>query len=420
MLGNRKPKSTLQIVTLPDGEKYQFMGATYGTHNVPPVLEAKVVSLLPRPLANLAQRHIGNSISQWNAGQEFDEPRLFVWFKHLGTNTPAPSMIPGPVAFLADEAGIELGAQDYPTFGGGAAWTYASFPIIPKRSQSLTCNIYWYRRAGSPSRPATITFSNPVYGHFPQWQPETLPAVKTAGDLQVRLDEVRSGQTASRNFNTSFLGSFSSARGTNETWTLHSAELSDAMGNVLRSTASLRAFSLGYPQATSAGQTPYYFSFDATLWPDEAAWRLKLEIQRSFGFAPEEVVTFKNVPVPAMGTTNFPALTKIVGGVKVELTFFERRPNIPVSSGEGFDDTWPNFAGRVRAELPGKPGGVALDFLEMKTDIGKATQLGSSFPDFGYEVLLRSIPTNATTMDFTFVLQKTRTVEFLVKPPKWN
>jgi hypothetical protein len=32
--------------------------------------------------------------------------------------------------------------------------------------------------------------------------------------------------------------------------------------------------------------------------------------------------------------------------------------------------------------------------------------------------IMNTIPTNATTMDFTFVVQKTRSVEFLVKPPK--
>ena len=48
----------------------------------------------------------------------------------------------------------------------------------------------------------------------------------------------------------------------------------------------------------------------------------------------------------------------------------------------------------------------------------KPNNMALAADNFSYRVLVTSIPTNAKTMDFTFVVQKTRAVEFLVQPPK--
>jgi hypothetical protein len=207
---------------------------------------------------------------------------------------------------------------------------------------------------------------------------------------------------------TRFDVTLSSTRGTNETWALHCAELSDATGNVLRQESRNVFLEYHIPPKPS-----FTSSIPGTLWPDEAAWRLKLEFKRASGFAPEEIVTFKDVPVPAVGTTNYPGLTMTAGGIRVVLTKFVRYPNIIANAGGMYDEV-----SQVTFELPGKPKGVAMDFLEMKADAGEAEKYGSEFLDFGYVVCVESIPANAKTMDFTFVVQKTRSVEFLVQPPK--
>ena len=54
----------------------------------------------------------------------------------------------------------------------------------------------------------------------------------------------------------------------------------------------------------------------------------------------------------------------------------------------------------------------------MKTDAGQAENMAPNSPDFAYVVCVKCIPTNAKTMDFTLAVQKIRTVEFLVAPPK--
>ncbi len=74
----------------------------------------------------------------------------------------------------------------------------------------------------------------------------------------------------------------------------------------------------------------------------------------------------------------------------------------------------------MAAELPAKPAGVALDLVEMNIDgqPAKMADYPPPYSDFAAHVNLASIPTNAQTADITFAVQKTRTVEFLVKPPK--
>jgi hypothetical protein len=214
---------------------------------------------------------------------------------------------------------------------------------------------------------------------------------------------------------TGFDFSLRSARGTNEVWVLESAELGDATGNVISSRSFMSSYLAfeGHARPQLTEWAAYTESITGTLWPDEAAWRLKLEFKRASGFAPEEIVTFKDVPVPAVGTTNYPGLTMTAGGIRVVLTKFVRYPNIIANAGGMYDEV-----SQVTFELPGKPKGVAMDFLEMKADAGEAEKYGSEFLDFGYVVCVESIPANAKTMDFTFVVQKTRSVEFLVQPPK--
>jgi len=446
VMWDRRPAGPPIILTMPNGEKYQFVGTTYGKKNVPPFFEAKLVNALPTRLANWARKYVGPQISQYNAGEKFDPPHLFIWFRrNVPASTPGPpltarlavqegiegSFVLGnsgsidPTARLADQGGVEAGLVDYsPAFESSLVWHYASFAVIPRRSRVLQLNLYPY--GGGVG---SISIPNPLYGKYPQWKPEPIPAVKRAGDLEVRLDDfmavrqVGGGSTIKAdgslgipyNPGTKFDFSVRSSRGTNEVWGLQSAELGDATGNVLKAWyGSIPLEVQGFPPPQLNEWAAYSQSFEGTLWPDEAAWRLKLELKHASGFGPEEIVTFKNVPVPAMGTTNNTPISKNAGGIQIVLTRFVRWPETMMNPRGGGQ-----MASYITVELPGKPKGVALDFLSMKADAGKPEKYGSSEPDiFSYTVGVKSIPANAKTMDFTFVVQKTRAVEFLVKPPK--
>ena len=170
----------------------------------------------------------------------------------------------------------------------------------------------------------------------------------------------------------------------------------------------------------------YRLSIPGTLWPDEAAWRLKLELKRKSGFAPEELVTFKNVPVPQIGKTNFAPITNMVGGVQIVLrTFVENgdrtKIRYPGGTNANFSviDRTPETM--VAVELPDHPEGVAVDFVKMIADTGETFEKhGNGWMPFWRRATLKFIPSNTQTVDITWVVQRMRSVEFLVKPPRPN
>jgi len=73
----------------------------------------------------------------------------------------------------------------------------------------------------------------------------------------------------------------------------------------------------------------------------------------------------------------------------------------------------------LRAELSGHPAGVAVDLLSVTTDAGDRLDVtGTGWWTAQRVFWLKAIPTNAHTVDLTWVVQKTRSVEFTIAPPR--
>ena len=413
------------ILTLPNGAQLVFAGTTYGTTNTPPSPE----------------KYIGRRGVQFNPGETFETPQLFVWFQWKETNAPPGRRMPTLIARLADQKGVERGALTYPAFDDWVLLSYAAFPVIPRRSQMLRLNFYPFD--GRSSVPvAMVSLTNPLYGHFPEWKPEPVPAVKKTGDLEVRLVSFMTGieqfgtppvlangkqgidfQPAQEGIKlaTFFDVLSKSTKGTNEEWVVQSAELTDAAGNILGSPAIISSSGNNVSPMTFSGE--YRLSLPGTLWPDEPAWKLKLDLKRKSGFAPEEFVTFRNVPVPKIGTTNFPPITNIVGGVQVVLKkFVENGDRTSVRYPRGtnasyvVNDHTPETL--VAVEFPAYPEGLTVDFVKMTTDTGETIEKhGNTWTPVYRAASMKFIPPNVKTVDITWVVQKMRSVEFLVKPP---
>ncbi len=136
-----------------------------------------------------------------------------------------------------------------------------------------------------------------------------------------------------------------------------------------------------------------------------------MELRRTRGFAPEELVTFNNVPVPAIGQTNFLTITNRVGGVEISLTEFARKPDITGGSWSSSDASW------IRVEYAKIAEGKSFDFVEIVGNDGIPLEvLSRSWSGSYYEVFVKSIPVGTKTVDITNALQTTRNVEFMVKP----
>jgi hypothetical protein len=439
-----------QFITLPNGEQYRFAGATFGTNAVPPSLLIHIIRLLPKPLADRANKYFGVRVTHAYISLPPQSPQLFLWFQWAGTNTPPPNAIASDflarqygitviTAELADESGLTGGGRIAPYLGTNVGWSLISFPVFPRRSRNLEC-LFWVRPGMDPlSLLGKITVRNPVYRHYPLWQPEPMPTVRQADGLDVRLDGVMVGSIgdgmtmytnangalaqkigpgkASDGIGAQIAYSVRAGRGTNEAWVCQSTELTDATGN------SISPMVVGFSMSLTPGIMPRE-TFDGwrgsawnmgSLWPGEAAWRLKMEFKRSAGFKPEEVITFKGVPLPPLGVAQAVDLTNFAGTQTVVLTTISRQADLPAMWG-----SWSDFGklSTVRIEIPAEPAGQVLDLVEVDTDDGPPNPfLPGDVTGHGHNFRFASVPTNATRMDLVFALQKPRTVEFIFQPP---
>ena len=76
-------------------------------------------------------------------------------------------------------------------------------------------------------------------------------------------------------------------------------------------------------------------------------------------------------------------------------------------------------ATHVVLELVNHPDGFVVDFVQLNANTGSKPKQGSSWQATNSATVnLFSIPADVRTLDLTWAVQKVRTVEFLVKPPK--
>lgn len=201
---NTSPGS--RTIALSNGERYRFHAAVWGTNNFepPPTFAARAVSHLPGPAADFVRRKWGDWLDLpprvgvvhvssgpgwlWEleppAPEPPELPSLHVWFRQFGTNASArTTRVRG---FLTGDHGLASGLADGWTWGGMSTrkWLVLSFPFPSRRSAWLTMHCF---EQDSSNELAAVTFRNPLFGRFPQWQPDPLPVSRTNGDLEVRL-----------------------------------------------------------------------------------------------------------------------------------------------------------------------------------------------------------------------------------------
>jgi hypothetical protein len=479
LLWPKTPAAPPQIIELPNGVVFQLAGVTFGTNHVLGTSAAKLVYQLPAPIQKFASKILGSHFPAVQVTRTTPQPALIVWFNATSTNrlrapswiTATPSLLNQILVRLADEKGVESGAQVAFVYPGGVFARFAEFPVLPRRSRTIQIRFY-VSDLTSPriiGEIGSFKFPNPVYGKFPQWTPDTGPLVRKAGDLEVRLDKflvgrrlagppitLADGQMASDYGNvhngdraeTVFDISLNSPGGSNGSWLLQNARVSDATGNALDSSLTLMGTvsdrgSSGLSPMTGLGNSRR--TLPGALWPNESAWKLRLEFKRITGFDSNELVTFKNVHVPARGATNKPGLRFQVGDAQVTLAEFscDQAPSadyleavrrgasqfIP-SPATTPNPLMPTF---LRFEITGRRDSLAVDFVRMTTATqwsydeawtkldgpGSEPRLTFNSWEPGVRVIgLSALSTNAQTVDITLSVQKTRSVEFLLKPPK--
>ena len=418
----RSDHSRAQVMILHDGTEIRLYAVTYGTNHVvgPPL--GRLAAKLPQSLRDAAQRHLGRRGYFWQVSTT--QPELRIW---CVTDQPPPVYRPPPslYALAADERGVCSGER-VEGYVGSSPSSFG-FKVFPRRSRILDVRFFerppFLQQKERPPRPVeSLRFKNPRFGKFQNWEPETLPATKTIDDVEVALESFGTGlgnsttvNTVGKNLTTidhsppreddakmsAFKAKFRPLSGTNQSWTIAGAQLSDATGNVLSST------SLGSHTAGNLRE----FTMGPSLWPDEKAWKLRLEIKRERGFASEELMTFKDVPLPTVNGTNTFSMQKTMSKASITLNHIIRRQ--PVTG-----DSWSSSdLSEMRLLQTGLPAGLHCDLVSVRTDDGKEVKYpSSSFSDMERTYHLQDVPRESKTMDITFAIHRSRFVEFFVSP----
>ena len=401
-------------ITLPGGGPARVRAVTYGTNHVYGPVWARALARIPGTAGHLVRSWTG---AQGALSTRITlQPAVVAW---LVADTPAGPLIgPGqPMAYalLANEQGFFSGPSADVAAAGPVPLVFETFP---RRAARLEMRFCVQDSQGKFSEAGTVRFPNPARGQFGQWTPEALPAVKAAGDVRVTLESFKTGHNGNRVYRTlpdgksvdedvpkeagernvsSVRVRFDLPEGSTQKWTVSNVAISDATGNRVRQTT----FSVDHDKGR--------FQFSPSLWPDEAAWKMEVEVKKRAGFAPEELFTVKGVRIEE-GERKIGFSTN-VGGVTITLDRWVRRA--PPKPG-----TWSSeSAARLSGTVGVAPDNVHVDLVSAVTDTGEPLESGgSSMGGLTREWWYRTAPAKAQAADFTFAVHRSRWVEYLVKP----
>jgi hypothetical protein len=410
-------------LVLPDGTMLTVAGVDYGTNHV---LGSRFMrwaaSTSPAVQAGLKKLFGPRAVPPRTLVTA--TPALVVWLDSPPARTISPGAPGSYEAYLANTNGFVSGANQFiwPGFGTPVSLQFNAFP---RRDRFFGLRVFSRDAQGKMIDCGTLNLPNPEYRNYPQWKPETLPATRRAGDVEATLEQFYTGQGQDMSYTTRpdggqtlefrreehwsspnqtvFRLGLKSLGDTNQAWRMDHVEVSDATGNMLPS------------QGTGWGMGGGdIYDFNPGLWADEVAWKLRCEIKRTKGFASNEIMVFKNVPLPEMQQTNHLGWSSNLNGVTVTFDYLFRRP--PLTNANG---SWSgNQLSEAHFLMKGLTNDLHFDLQETRTDTGtKVESRSSSWSNDGqWQEQGLDIPADAKSLDFTFAVHQGRWVEFLVKP----
>ncbi|HWH71827.1 MAG TPA: hypothetical protein VNT26_20865, partial [Candidatus Sulfotelmatobacter sp.] len=377
----RQPKPVASgSLALPDGSLATIQAVTYGTNHVVGTPLARLVARLPATPQRLLTRFFGSRVLPRQSASS-PNPALIVWLDRA-TNCAAKP-VPGGYCevFLSDASGFVSGEAAQMMSGFWNSPEQLRFGAIPRRDRTIALNFFYHYPTGAVHHCGSLPLANPVYGSFPQWQPQSLPATRQSGDVVVTLEQFSTGHNSHTShsslsdgrqlieFGTNYVNGRNtsvcilhsrSLSDTNQVWQVTSEELSDATGNQIRNT------SFGW-----GGTEQDYITFEPGLWTNELAWKLKCEIKRAKGFVPRELFVLKDVPLGSLESTNQFGWTTNFNGISLTLDGLSRRaPNT--------NSSWSSHElSEARFTIRGLTNGLHLDLLSARTDDGTTLECPS-------------------------------------------
>lgn len=402
-----------QTITLGDGTKLTLLGVEYGKHHKFPTVKT-------------TGRRGGGGPTAFDTTND----TLVVWIlnEHKANQWPNYQVLAYDRAATACVANW---ARNSRQIKNGMEIAGVQLDAFPRRKSKVYLRMMSYGQRGQQVAKGQFVISNPARGKtFSTWTPDSLPNTQSDGDLDVTLNKLMAnapspygGNGISKNDPASKCVQFdfdAQQKGQSVTnWRPVQVETTDVTGNYVKGWIN------DYRQN---GEQAGYF-YQPGLWPDEPAWKVRLEFSRTAGFNDDELWGVTSIPVRAgsqqdvwnfwnnqmnSGRTNAAFAETIINGIHVKL--FPAIQYTDPNQGNGGNSKVVSVIFKTDPDV--ESAGMRLTPLSVTDDQGrKLNNQGSSWGGGNYQYEFPE-PRNIQSVNITIALHKSRFVEFTAKPAK--
>jgi hypothetical protein len=393
-----------QVVTFDDGSKFTLLAVQYGKRHEAPVVTGarRATSINTTNDTLVLWLH-----EQYDPDQQYRNFQFYAYDKALTACASAQ----GVGAYYNRKVNQVIGIR---------------FPAFPRRQSEFILRIQEQGNGGPEMADNDFHIRHRV-GDFPLMTPDPLPSTEDDNDVSVTLTKLITGVKAIYTYNSddpddavnkAVQATFQVQRNGHSVtnWQPVAVETTDATGNQ----------AMGQIENNQWDDTGDTVIYQFGLWSDEPAWKMRFEFSQQSDFAPEEQWSVPGIPVEPGKMQDFYNGLYNRRGSQTNTPFAETDLNgyhLKVFPAKVFTDMSPNSQpqGGLNIQItPPLPDGMRLTIARLTDD--QTNDIGFYENTFnamrGISVTqcqLRDVG-DATNLNLTIALHKSRFVEFIAKP----
>jgi|GEM_PF-670959 len=306
-----------QVITFSDDAKVTLLKVEYGKRHAPP----PATKTAGKPATGTA-----GAVARRAGASSFTTPTdtLVLWVRQeYDASNNQYHNFQYYVYDAAETACAQTFGVNYAGNRGGNEVVGIRLDAFPHRQGKLHVRVQEQGNSGQELSEQKFVISNPASGKsFAAWTAEPLPSTKEDGDLAVTLTKLVSGadmpyqrnqdnpdDAMNKGVQVAFHVERAGKRVTS--WQPVSVETTDATGN-----RTVINYGPNGNQVQWNGDEGT-FTYQYGLWPDEPAWKVRMEMTQTSDFSSDEQWTAQNIPVVLGSQQSFNSLAGMRGAAVV-------------------------------------------------------------------------------------------------------